>query len=75
MLARILEIADERDIDVQLSFERYMKCGIGICGQCCLDGSGIRVCVEGPVLRREEIRETTEIGLPHRDATGTRKTS
>jgi len=75
MLARILEIADVRGIDVQLSFERYMKCGIGICGQCCLDGSGIRVCVEGPVLRREEIRETTGIGLPHRDATGTRKTS
>jgi len=72
MLVRIIEIAEAHDIDFQLSFERYMKCGIGICGQCCMDGSGIRVCIEGPVIDRKEVRNITEIGLPHRNATGLR---
>jgi len=52
--------------------ERYMKCGIGICGQCVLDGSGIRLCVEGPVLNKEALSGITELGMKHRDASGRR---
>ncbi|HAE86952.1 TPA: dihydroorotate dehydrogenase electron transfer subunit, partial [Candidatus Marinimicrobia bacterium] len=57
------------------SFERYMKCGIGICGQCVVDGSGIRLCKEGPVLSRQEAEKVSEWGMPHRDATGRRNNS
>ncbi|MFZ2958185.1 MAG: hypothetical protein WA705_14955 [Candidatus Ozemobacteraceae bacterium] len=72
MLLKVREIAREANLPCQLSFERYMKCGVGLCGQCCLDGSGLRVCVEGPVLTEIEMSQTTELGKPHRVASGKR---
>lgn len=73
MLLAVRALADECHVPFQLSFERYMKCGIGICGSCCLDGSGIRVCNEGPVLTALDLAEVTELGVPHRDASGRRE--
>lgn len=73
MLLAIREIANTKGIPYQLSFERYMKCGIGLCGHCAMDGSGIRLCVEGPVLSEEDLQGITDMGLPHRDATGARR--
>lgn len=72
VLLLLRDLARKRGLPVQLSFERYMKCGIGICGQCCLDGNGLRICVEGPVLTHEQIDTATDLGLPHRGATGCR---
>ncbi|MBF0406850.1 MAG: dihydroorotate dehydrogenase electron transfer subunit [Candidatus Riflebacteria bacterium] len=72
MLLAVRQIAKEHQIPVQLSFERYMKCGIGICGQCCLDGNGIRLCIEGPILNEEAMAGVTEWGLPHRGPSGKR---
>ena len=60
------------DIDYEFLFERYMKCAIGICGQCTLDPIGIRVCVEGPVLGKNLVEQLTEFGKYHRDAAGKR---
>ena len=59
-------------IPYEFSFERYMKCGVGICGSCACDPTGIRVCVEGPVLRRALVDELTDFGVYKRDATGAR---
>lgn len=73
MLVRVMEETSAQGLDYEISFERYMKCGIGICGQCVVDGSGIRLCKEGPVLNREEAEKVTEWGMAHRDATGRRK--
>jgi dihydroorotate dehydrogenase electron transfer subunit len=72
MLLAVRETALMYDVPVQLSFERYMKCAIGICGQCCLDGSGLRLCIEGPVLTEKEMCGVTEWGLSHRRASGRR---
>ncbi len=72
MLLAIRDLADQHLLDYQLSFERYMKCGIGICGHCCVDGTGIRMCSEGPVLSRGDLAGIEDLGLPHRDATGAR---
>ncbi len=72
MLLALRNVAQRHGLPCQLSFERYMKCGLGICGQCCLDGSGIRLCVEGPVLQGADMDLVTDLGLPHRDATGLR---
>lgn len=58
------------NIPFQASLERYMKCGVGLCGQCCV-GDGIRVCVEGPVFKREKLRMLKEFGVSKRDASGT----
>ena len=73
MYLPLLEILNRYNIAYEISFERYMKCGIGICGQCTLDGSGIRVCLEGPVLNKEQIAGVSEIGSVHRNAAGLRK--
>jgi dihydroorotate dehydrogenase electron transfer subunit len=72
MLMGVRRIAADLGLPVQLSMERYMKCGLGICGQCCMDGSGVRCCVEGPVLSEEQLAGITELGMTHRDATGRR---
>jgi dihydroorotate dehydrogenase electron transfer subunit len=49
-----------------------MKCGVGICGSCACDPTGIRICVEGPVLGREQIEKLADFGVYKRDATGAR---
>ena len=58
--------------EYEFLFERYMKCAIGICGQCTLDPIGIRVCVEGPVLGKRFVEKLTEFGNYKRDAAGKR---
>ena len=58
------------DTDYEFLMERYMKCGVGICGSCTVDPLGIRLCVEGPVLKRNQVEKLTEFGLYHREAAG-----
>ncbi len=72
MLVGVRRMATKLELPVQLSMERYMKCGLGICGQCCMDGSGVRCCVEGPVLDDALLAGITELGQAHRDGTGRR---
>lgn len=72
MFVKVKELIDPSGIPYEFCMERYMKCGIGICGQCVLDGSGIRLCVEGPVLTKEALSAITELGMKHRDASGRR---
>lgn len=73
LLIALKNLAETHDLHYQLAFERYMKCAIGICGQCCLDGSGIRVCTEGPVLGPDQLSQVTDLGLPHRGPSGLRR--
>lgn len=70
MLKRVSEITAEYKIPSQLSLERYMKCGYGICGNCVVDPLGIRLCVEGPVVKNTECVKITEFGKYHRDSVG-----
>jgi dihydroorotate dehydrogenase electron transfer subunit len=37
MLARVAEIAKDKNIDCQLSMERRMACGIGLCQSCAVE--------------------------------------
>jgi len=67
MMSAVLDRFDDRPGDVQLCLERYMKCGIGICGSCCVDDTGSPVCSEGPVYRGDELTNG-EFGVYHRDA-------
>ena len=59
-------------IPCQFSMERYMKCGVGICGGCACDPTGLRICVEGPVLDGEAVDGLSDFGRYRRDATGAR---
>lgn len=71
MLKKISEIAAKYEVPAQLSMERYMKCGYGLCGNCVIDPLGIRMCVEGPVVKNEVLLKLgTEFGAYHRDDLG-----
>lgn len=70
MMKKVVEIAKDHKIPVQISMERYMKCGIGICGQCCVDDQGLCVCKDGPVFWGEKLKFITEFGCYKRDASG-----
>lgn len=70
MMKGVYDIVEKLKIPAQYSLERYMKCGLGICGQCCVDDVGWRVCAEGPVFWHDEIKMITEFGKYKRDAAG-----
>jgi dihydroorotate dehydrogenase electron transfer subunit len=70
MLVALHRLCHERDLPGQLSVERYMKCGFGVCGQCALDE--ILVCTDGPVLDVEQLDGKQDWGRFHRNVTGRR---
>lgn len=70
MLVALHRLCRERDIPGQLSLERYIKCGFGICGQCALNG--FLVCQDGPVFDVEQLDDLRDFGHAHRSATGRR---
>ena len=51
-----------------LAIERYMKCAVGLCGQCTC--SGWRVCVDGPVFPGAWVREMEDFGRRRRAKSG-----
>ncbi|MGQ9478750.1 MAG: dihydroorotate dehydrogenase electron transfer subunit [Thermoproteota archaeon] len=71
MMVKIAKKCLEKGISCQVSLVRIVKCGVGICGSCTLDPVGLRVCVEGPVFKGEEILGT-DFGSYMRDETGRR---
>jgi dihydroorotate dehydrogenase electron transfer subunit len=70
MMKKISDICYKNRIPAQLSIERYMKCGFGVCGQCCVDGTGERMCKDGPVVDNNHARKISEFGKYHRDSVG-----
>lgn len=63
MLARVAQIAAEKNIDCQVSMERRMACGIGLCQSCAVEckvnGSNETIykmcCQDGPVFDSKEV--------------------
>lgn len=70
MLKAVSQLTALYNIPSQLSLERYMKCGYGICGNCVVDPLGIRLCTEGPVVKNDVCLKITEFGKYHRDDLG-----
>lgn len=68
MLFHLHKECTERGVACQLSLERFMKCGVGLCGSCVIDGR--RVCVDGPVFTGDEIAALPEFGRSRRDEAG-----
>ena len=71
MLYHFFRTTQDMGVKVQFSLERFMKCGIGICGSCAI--GPYLVCRDGPVFTEKEIVRMPEFGSFMRDATG-RKT-
>ena len=70
MLKHLFNVSLTYNIPVQFSLERWMKCGLGICGQCAVDPTGWRVCKEGPVADSEQLKKLTELFNYRRDKAG-----
>ncbi|RLI84810.1 MAG: dihydroorotate dehydrogenase, partial [Archaeoglobales archaeon] len=51
MLRALYRLLKENELlnRAEFSLERFMRCGLGVCGSCVLE-NGLRVCVEGPVF-------------------------
>ncbi len=60
MLEKVFRICEKRKANCQLSLERYMRCGFGVCGQCIIDGW--LVCKDGPVFDSKQLRKLKEFG-------------
>lgn len=72
MMWDIITRSKGHESKIQASINRYFKCAIGICGSCCLDPEGIRVCVEGPVIQADRLLDG-EFGRYRRGASGSRE--
>lgn len=71
MMRSILSVLEKRSAldNAQFSLHRYMKCGVGLCGSCCMDPYGVCVCRDGPVFKGQLLLES-ELGKYHRNAAG-----
>lgn len=72
MMKKVVDIGEKYGIPVQASLERYMKCGIGLCGHCALDPEGLCVCRDGPVFWGDKLKYISEFGRYRRDGSGSR---
>jgi len=69
MLLRVFELCEKHGVRLEVSLERLMRCAIGLCGSCVI--GKYRVCKDGPVFTKNQLRETkAEFGFSKRDFSG-----
>jgi len=68
MMYKTVKIATSKDIFVQASLERMMKCGMGICGSCCINEK--LVCKDGTVFEGKQLLTMDEFGKKYRNKAG-----
>jgi len=63
LLKEIAKMSSQLKVPAQVSLERYMACGVGVCLGCVVksrDGSYVRACREGPVFNAEDVEWNAE---------------
>lgn len=68
MVRKILDFSVEKGVNMQASLERIMKCGIGICDSCTING--YRVCADGPVFSKVDLTKMHDLGNFTRSSSG-----
>jgi len=68
MMHKVVKLANEKGIFVQASLERMMKCGVGICGSCCVNED--LVCCDGTVFDGQHLAKNSEFGYFERTKSG-----
>ena len=68
MMYKTVKLALSNQIFVQASLERMMKCGIGICGSCCINED--LVCRDGTVFDGDHLMRNEEFGHYQRAKSG-----
>ena len=70
MMKKVLDLSMEKNVQMQASLERYMKCGVGICDSCAIDG--YHVCKDGPVFDSSILAKIKDFGKWKRNEAGKR---
>ena len=60
MMKKVFDIAEKYNIPCEASLERFMFCGIGVCGSCACGNK--LVCKDGPVFSSDDLREMNDFG-------------
>ncbi len=68
MIVKVVDAATKKRIPVQASLERMMKCGIGICDSCAIDG--LHVCKDGPIFSSAQLKTLESFGRTRLDPAG-----
>lgn len=68
MMKKVLDWSQEPGVALEASLERYMKCGIGLCDACAIDG--LHVCRDGPVFTGEVLASLDDFGRRKRAPSG-----
>lgn len=71
MMVKMFLLAEQYNTPFQASLERYIRCGVGICGSCCI--GEYRICRDGPVFSGEQLGKVrNEFGLFKREVDGSK---
>ncbi len=70
MLWKLFQLCEKYKVQCQISLERMMRCGFGICGLCALEPTGMLVCRDGPIFTSEALRNVTDFGNTTREFSG-----
>ncbi len=60
MMKKVFDICEKNKIYCEVSLERMMHCGFGLCGSCAC--SSMLVCKDGPVFNSHQLREMPDFG-------------
>lgn len=71
MMEAVAKLCEKYGIPSEISMERYMKCGFGVCGQCAC-GQKL-VCRDGCIFSGSEALQMEDFGKFHRGAEGQKK--
>lgn len=70
MLKTIHDYVKDKDIKVDFSLERTMKCGVGVCDSCSING--LQLCKDGPVFTEKQLSRMSEFGTSKLTESGKR---
>ena len=68
MMKHVVDAACANNVFVQASIERVMKCGMGICGSCCMDSN--LVCTDGTIFDGSSLATSKDFGHQYRTKSG-----
>ena len=70
MLYAVYKNIEGKTENAEFSLERSMKCGIGLCDSCSVDG--LEICRDGPTFTIKQVSEMEEFGKTRLDRSGKR---
>ena len=65
MMYKVFQHTEKYGLDAQFSLERYIRCGVGLCGSCVIDD--LRICSDGPIFSSDQLRNSKDFGKHKKD--------